>query len=103
MGCGVSNPHSARDDEPSITSTKQDFIAIQTEPLVLQKIVDMVATPEAGAISTFSGTTRNNFEGKKVIRLEYEAYVPMAEKELKKLCNVIRNKWDVISIALFHR
>ena len=29
-----------------------------------------------------SGVTRNNFQGKTVLRLEYEAYVPMALKKL---------------------
>lgn len=65
--------------------------------------VDLVGSPEAGAISTFTGTTRNNFEGKKVLRLEYEAYRPMALKEMKKICNDIRSKWEVLKIAIVHR
>jgi len=36
----------------------------------------------AGAIATFVGTTRNNFNGKQVTTLEYEAYEPLAIKEL---------------------
>lgn len=43
------------------------------------------------------------FNGKKVVRLEYEAYVPMAEKELQKICQEIRNKWNVVTIAVVHR
>jgi len=81
----------------------KDFVCIQEEPLNLQKLYDMVSAPEAGAISTFSGTTRNTFDGKKVIRLEYESYIPMAEKELKKICSLIRTKWNVIGIAIYHR
>ena len=38
---------------------------------------------ECGAVSTFIGTTRNTFEGKKVVRLEYDAYIPMALKVMK--------------------
>jgi len=89
-------------DNETLISSK-DFVGIQSEILDLQKLCNMVNTPEAGAISTFSGTTRNNFEGKKVLRLEYEAYVPMAIKELQKICALIRTKWDVIYIAIFHR
>ena len=44
-----------------------------------------VATPAAGAVSTFSGVTRDSFEGKGVERLEYEAYVPMAEAKLREI------------------
>ena len=50
------------------------------------------------------GTTRDNFDGKKVLKLEYEAYSPMAEKEMKKICHSVRGKWpDVENIAMFHR
>lgn len=49
------------------------------------------------------GTTRNNFEGKKVISLEYEAYLPMAENEVRKICSDLRQKWPVRHIAVFHR
>ena len=52
---------------------------------------------------TISGTTRDNFDGKKVLRLEYEAYVPMAKTEMKKLCQAIRTKWEVEHIAVLHR
>ena len=33
------------------------------------------------------------FQGKKVVRLDYEAYEPMAIKEMEKLCNRMREKW----------
>lgn len=44
---------------------------------------DTVRCPSAGAVATFVGTTRDSFQGKPTLRLEYEAYVPMAEAELK--------------------
>ena len=37
------------------------------------------------------------------MRLEYEAYVPMARSEIRKICKQVREKWDVIKIAIFHR
>lgn len=58
-------------------------------------------------ISTFLsgilGTTRDSFEGKAVERLEYEAYNPMVEKELKKVCDRIRKKWSIRHICIMHR
>lgn len=44
------------------------------------------ADPSCGAVSTFVGITRNNYQGKVVQKLSYEGYVPMAVKELRKLC-----------------
>lgn len=43
------------------------------------------------------------FQGKAVIKLAYEAYQEMAEKEMRKLCGQAREKWNVKHIALHHR
>eukprot|EP00602_Paraphysomonas_sp_CaronLab_P013141 CAMPEP_0185041518 /NCGR_PEP_ID=MMETSP1103-20130426/40912_1 /TAXON_ID=36769 /ORGANISM="Paraphysomonas bandaiensis, Strain Caron Lab Isolate" /LENGTH=118 /DNA_ID=CAMNT_0027581279 /DNA_START=76 /DNA_END=428 /DNA_ORIENTATION=- len=63
----------------------------------------MVQDNSAGAISTFLGTTRNNFEGKEVVSLEYEAYSEMAISELKTLCDKVRAEWEVCKIAIVHK
>ena len=42
-----------------------------------------------GAIAIFDGITRNNFNGKGVDRLEYEAYEKMAKKEMGKICDEV--------------
>lgn len=44
----------------------------------------------AGAISTFFGTTRDNFEGKEVTHLEYESYPTMALDRMIDLCTNVR-------------
>jgi molybdopterin synthase catalytic subunit len=51
----------------------------------LDECVAFVTDPSCGAVSTFLGITRNNFQGKIVTKLSYEGYVPMAEKELRKV------------------
>merc|ERR1712038_68389 len=46
----------------------------------------------------------DNFEGKEVVRLEYEAYEGMARKQLLAICQELRTKWpDLHSIAIHHR
>jgi len=52
---------------------------------------------------TFPGTTRDNFDGKRVLQLEYEAYEPQALSEMKKICAAIREKWAIHGIAMLHR
>lgn len=44
------------------------------------RYIAAVEDPTAGAIATFLGVTRDNFHGKRVVQLQYEAYVPMARK-----------------------
>lgn len=82
----------------------QDFIRICTEKLSTEEVLQLVVSPSCGAVSIFVGTTRNNFEGKKVVHLEYEAYVPMAETEIKKILTDIRQKWPSVKhMAVYHR
>nr|XP_056704674.1 molybdopterin synthase catalytic subunit-like [Euleptes europaea] len=85
-------------DEP------KDFIKLSEDKLSADEVSALVVSPCCGAVSLFIGTTRNNFDGKKVKHLEYEAYAPMAEVELKKICTNIRLKWpSVRHIAIHHR
>jgi len=71
--------------------------------LEISKSIEWVTDPECGGISTFIGTTRNTFQGKKVLKLEYEAYVPMAQKKLREMCEEGMRKWDVRKISIWHR
>ena len=59
------------------------FVEVTGSPLSLNILSLQVEDPGAGAVATFMGVTRNNFNGKEVLKLEYEAYEPMAEKKLK--------------------
>ncbi|KAK7400982.1 hypothetical protein VNO78_12291 [Psophocarpus tetragonolobus] len=72
-------------------------------PIDVAKYMNFVSAPQAGAIATFSGTTRDTFEGKAVMELRYEAYVPMAMRCIKTLCSSARASWSLHSIAVAHR
>jgi molybdopterin synthase catalytic subunit len=76
---------------------------VTDQPINLQELVDFVADPEAGAVATFIGTTRNNNEGRKVLALDYEAYPEMAEKELARLGQEASEKWPICRMAIVHR
>jgi molybdopterin synthase catalytic subunit len=62
-----------------------------------------VADPAAGAICTFVGTTRENNVGRRVLRLEYEAYETMALSEIRKLAEEAGRRWEITRIAITHR
>ncbi|XP_014347373.1 molybdopterin synthase catalytic subunit [Latimeria chalumnae] len=82
----------------------KEFVKLTYEKLSVDYISELVTSPSCGAVSLFIGTTRNNFEGKKVVWLEYEAYAPMAETEIKKICRAVRQKWLTVKhIAVHHR
>ncbi|XP_043272710.1 molybdopterin synthase catalytic subunit [Venturia canescens] len=81
----------------------RDVAKLHREKLQVEDIIDSVVSPSCGAISTFIGTTRNNFDNKKVLQLEYEAYDSMATKEMAKICKEVRSRWAVKHIAIHHR
>jgi len=100
--------------------TSNDTVRLTTDVLSVEEATSLVSDASVGATSvfiglsggtvvlpmianTFSGTTRDNFEGKKVLQLEYEAYEPQALSEMKKICATIRGKWTVHGISMLHR
>ncbi|GHP09591.1 molybdopterin synthase catalytic subunit [Pycnococcus provasolii] len=57
-----------------------------------------------GAVATFEGLTRDDFQGKKVLRLEYEAYAPMAARVMLRICEQAREKWPSLKkLVAAHR
>lgn len=78
-------------------------IQIKETKLSEQECIDKVADPGAGGTTVFIGTVRNQTKGKKVIRLEFEAYIPMAEKEMRKIAEHITEKWSALHVSMHHR
>ncbi|XP_005181204.1 molybdopterin synthase catalytic subunit [Musca domestica] len=82
----------------------KNHLLLTHEKLDVGAINNLVTAGSCGAISLFVGTTRDNFEDKKVVSLEYEAYEPMAIKEMESICGQLRQNWsDIVNIAIFHR
>ena len=77
-------------------------VAIQEEPLELAPLLRFVERPEAGAVATFSGNVRNHNRGRRVEYLEYDAYRPMAEKQLRKIAEEAVARWNC-RVAVHHR
>jgi molybdopterin synthase catalytic subunit len=61
-----------------------------------------VADAAHGAICTFIGQTRNHARGRQVAYLEYDAYVPMAEKELLRIAQEAETRWNC-RVMIHHR
>ncbi len=80
-----------------------DLISITREPIDAQAISDRVRKDTHGAVVTFTGVVRNNFSGKRVLHLEYDAYPEMAVKKLKEIAREIGDKWGLQDIAVVHR
>ena len=82
--------------------------AVTTEPLDLDALVRMIGAEAAGepvgpgAVITFAGVVRNANAGRRVLRLEYEGYEPLAVRALERIGREVADRWKV-RLAVHHR
>ncbi|MCS5667072.1 MAG: molybdenum cofactor biosynthesis protein MoaE [Dehalococcoidia bacterium] len=79
------------------------MIELTEKTLDSEKITDKVRRDTNGAVVTFLGTTRDNFEGKTVVTLEYEAFDEMAVKKLEEVRQELMAEFGLEQIAISHR
>ena len=76
---------------------------LSEEPLSLDAVVAEVAGERAGAIATFTGTTRIESRGRTVRWLDYEAYAEMAEDVMAGIAAQLEERYDLCAVAIHHR
>lgn len=79
------------------------MILLTAAPLDPAAVTNAVRQDGNGAVVTFLGTTRDNFGGKAVTRLEYEAYDAMAVKKLREVRDSLCADYGIADIAIAHR
>jgi molybdopterin converting factor subunit 1 len=72
-------------------------VRITDQPLALDALTELVRDPRAGAVVTFTGVTRE------VSHLDYEAYVPMAERQLREIVEAAIERHGLCAAAAEHR
>lgn len=82
-----------------------DWVGIVPDQLSAGMAVRLVTDPAAGGIDVFLGTTRaeTNERGQELVRLDYEAYVEMAEGQMRDLVRRARERWPICRSVLLHR
>jgi MoaE-MoaD fusion protein len=78
-------------------------IRIVREPIDVAAVERSVAEPGAGGLVTFVGSTRRENAGRRVVRLEYEAYDAMALSEMRKIADEAGRRSKISRIAITHR
>src|SRR5436309_15159211 len=76
---------------------------IARAPIVLERLVRAVRDPAAGALVVFLGTTRNRDAGRRVVRLEYDAYGGMAVAGMWRLPAEAKRRWPIREVVMAHR
>ena len=78
-------------------------IRLTREPLDRAALVEAVTQASDGGIVIFEGVVRDNARGKQIRYLEYEAYVEMAEQQIRAIVDEAKRRWSVEHVAVAHR
>ena len=79
------------------------MIELTYQTLDPEKTTALVRQDSNGAVVTFLGTTRDSFEGRRVIMLEYEAFEEMAINKLEEIRRELQAEFQIEDIAIAHR
>ena len=78
------------------------FRVLET-PLSVEEATAAVSASGVGGVDLFLGVVRDHNDGRPVTRLEYHAYVSMAEKEMQRIAAEIASEIPGVRLAALHR
>ncbi len=85
-------------------SQRQDLVSVSPDPIDPGALVEVVSTPESGAVVVFLGTVRNHSPGRVgVTHLEYEAYREHVEAKIAEIVGEAHERWPLDAVAAVHR
>jgi molybdopterin synthase catalytic subunit len=84
-------------------SEKRVHARIVTQPIDASTLLQAVADHSAGATALFLGTVRNVHDDRPVSGIDYQAYVLMAERELRAIVAEAAQRFGTWAIGVEHR
>jgi molybdopterin synthase catalytic subunit/molybdopterin converting factor small subunit len=76
---------------------------VRDAPLSVDEALRHVQHPGAGAVVVFLGVVRDRADGKDVARLDYEAYLELANKEMLRIVDALTREYPGTRVAAVHR
>ena len=80
-----------------------DFRELTTDAIDINSVARRVVPPECGATVTLDGYVRKFTKGRETLYLVYEAYEPMALKEMQKLVGQAKGQFEISNVGIVHR
>lgn len=80
-----------------------DFFELTNNTIDIAGVARRVVPPECGATVTLDGYVRQFTKCRETEYLVYEAYEPMAMKEMAKLIERAKSEFDIASVGIVHR
>lgn len=78
-------------------------VELTHEPIDPSALAGRVRDRATGATAIFLGTVRDEHHGRPVLRLDYEAYAPMALREMRRIAEELRERFPARRVAIVHR
>lgn len=80
-----------------------DFYELTTSPIDITSVSRRIVPRECGATVSLDGYVRQFTKGRETLYLEYEAYEPMALKEMEKLIGRAKAEFEIANVGIVHR
>lgn len=87
----------------NFSNMSQDFCELSNDTISVESVARRVVPPECGATVTLDGYVRQFTKGRETLYLVYEAYEPMAIKEMQKLIDEARERFEIANVGIVHR
>ncbi len=88
---------------PATQTSANDFFELTADAIDVGAVARRVVLPECGATVTLDGYARKWTRGRRTLYLVYEAYAPMALKELERLEREAHDRFEIAHIGIVHR
>jgi molybdopterin synthase catalytic subunit len=73
------------------------------DPIDVPRLLHEARRTDCGAIDLFLGTTRDHHDGRRVVRLAYEAYEAMAVTVLAAIEREVAEQFEIAGCRIVHR
>jgi len=100
---GSDSAEAGNADVSSASRFERDFFELTTDAIDVGAVARRVVLPECGATVTLDGYAREWTRGRRTLHLVYEAYQPMALREMKRLGEQAHEKFEIAHIGIVHR
>src|ERR1035437_1090796 len=80
-----------------------DFCELTNKPIDIENVARRVVPHECGATVTLDGYVRRFTNDRETLYLVYEAYEPMALKEMQKLIGFAKQQFEISNVGIVHR
>lgn len=76
---------------------------VTRSPLDPSALIQEARRDGDGGLTLFVGVVRDNADGRAVTEMEYEAYEPMAEKEMERIERDLAGRFPEVRLVMRHR